>query len=52
MISTLGYIKLKYEKLRKITQTLPNIRLSSSVGSPFVGQQHVWYGVTSSLSCR
>lgn len=52
MVSSLGYIKLKYERLQKITQTLPNVRLSSSVGSPFVGQKCAQYGVTSDLSCR
>jgi len=52
MVSTLGCIKLKYEKLQKITQTLLNVRRPSSIGSPFVGQHHVWNGITSSLSCR
>lgn len=40
MIRSLGDIKLEHEKLQKITQTLPNIRLCSSDESLLAGQQH------------
>lgn len=52
MANTLLYIKLEHEKLQKITQMLPDIRLHSSDMSTLVGQQCAQYAATSSLNCK